>query len=203
MKQPGRRRADRQLLSRDAWLDAASEMVAEGGFDALRVLTLAARLAVTRGSFYWHFSDREDLVRGVLDNWLAWRRKRSASMRAVYQRDDPSDALRRMLHVGFGAASYSPRGLRIEVAVRDLAASDAYAAEVLAESDRMRHEHSEALFMRLCGDAHRARLLARVTYLMIAGSDLLLQGPGRNEPEVAAIEALVLELLAAAARPGS
>ena len=201
MKQPARHRADRQLLSREAWLDAASDVVAEGGFEALRVLTLAARLNVTRGSFYWHFTDRDDLVRGVLDGWLAWRRKRSASMRGIYQRDDPSDALRRMLHVGFGAARYSPRGLRIEVAVRDLAASNSYAAEVLTESDRMRHEHSEALFMRLCGDAARARLLARVTYLMIAGSDLILQGPSRNESEVAAIEALVLELLARATKP--
>jgi hypothetical protein len=121
-------------------------------------------------------------------------------MRTVFDREDPEDALRRLLHVGFGAARYSPRGLRIEVAVRELAVTDDYAGRVLAESDRMRHEHSEALFFRLCGDAERARLLARTTYLMIAGSDLMLQGRGRNETEVAAIEALVFDLLKQAAR---
>jgi hypothetical protein len=106
-----------------------------------------------------------------------------------------------MLHVGFGTARHSPRGIRIELAVRDLAASDEHAARVLAESDRMRHEHSENLFLRLCGDVERARLLARISYLLIAGSDLMLQGLGRNESEVASIEALVFELLSAAAHP--
>jgi AcrR family transcriptional regulator len=196
-----RRRSERDLLTRAAWLDAAADVVAAGGFNALSVLGLAKRLQVTRGSFYWHFKDRNDLVRGVLAEWLAWRRKRSSSLRSVFERDDPAESLGRLLHIGFGAARYSPRGMRIEAAVRDLAASDDHAAQILAQSDRARHEQTEALFFRLCHDEERARLLARVTYLIIAGSDLVMQGRSRNETEVAAIEAIVKELLQRAAQP--
>ena len=145
------------------------------------MLGLARRIGVTRGSFYWHFKDRSDLVRGVLDDWLAWRQKRSGSLRSVFEQDDPADSLGRLLHIGFGAARYSPRGMRIEVAVRDLAASDDHAAQILAQSDRVRHEQTEALFFRLCHDKERARLLARVTYLIIAGSDLVMQGRGATK----------------------
>jgi AcrR family transcriptional regulator len=198
-----RRRSERDLLTRSAWLDAAADVVAESGFASLSVLGLAKRLGVTRGSFYWHFKDREDLVHGVLDEWLAWRRKRSSSLRSVFDRDDPAESLRRLLHIGFGAARYSPRGMRIEAAVRDLAASNDYAAEILAQSDLARHEPTEALFFRLCHDKDRARVLARITYLLVAGSDLVLQGRGRNEQEVRAIEALVGELLERAATPAS
>ena len=56
-------------LTRDDWLDAAFAAVVEGGFDAVRVLTLAQRLGVTRGSFYWHFADHAELVAALLKRW--------------------------------------------------------------------------------------------------------------------------------------
>ena len=56
-------------LSRDDWLDAAFEIVAEQGFDSVRVLTLAKSLDVTRGSFYWHFSDHAELIAGLIERW--------------------------------------------------------------------------------------------------------------------------------------
>ena len=43
-------RADVPRLGRDDWLDAAFAAVVEGGFDNVRVLVLADRLGVTRGS---------------------------------------------------------------------------------------------------------------------------------------------------------
>src|SRR5262245_36782878 len=56
-------------LSRDAWVRAALEAIAEGGLAAVAVVPLAERLGVTKGSFYWHFRSRETLVEAALADW--------------------------------------------------------------------------------------------------------------------------------------
>ena len=44
--------------------------VVKSGFDHAKVLTLADALCVTRGSFYWHFSDHAQLFKALADRWL-------------------------------------------------------------------------------------------------------------------------------------
>lgn len=58
-----------QDLTRDGWVLASLAALAEGGIDAVRVERLAKRLNVSKGSFYWHFSDRSDLLSALLDRW--------------------------------------------------------------------------------------------------------------------------------------
>ena len=49
---------------------AALLAIAEGGTAAVAVETLAARLGATKGSFYWHFRNREHLLERILDHWM-------------------------------------------------------------------------------------------------------------------------------------
>jgi AcrR family transcriptional regulator len=56
-------------LSKQDWLAAALTALAEGGVGAVAVEPLAQRLGVTRGSFYWHFADRNALLREALEWW--------------------------------------------------------------------------------------------------------------------------------------
>jgi AcrR family transcriptional regulator len=176
-------------------LNAAGDAVAEGGFASLRVLDLAKRLGVTRGSFYWHFTDHADLVRALLDHWLDYRRERTALWSRLVTEDDPEQALIHSLQINFDEGRTSRRAIRIELAVREFAVRDPYAARVLAESDELRHARTAQLYTELTGDAERARLLALTSYLVIAGSDLLLQGPRRDEATVRGVRDLVTELL--------
>ena len=53
-------------LSRDSWIDAALELLLQSGPDAVAVQPIARRLGTTKGSFYWHFSSRDDLLRATL-----------------------------------------------------------------------------------------------------------------------------------------
>jgi AcrR family transcriptional regulator len=48
---PGRR------LTADDWIEAGFAVLADSGPNALRVDALCERLNVTKGSFYWHFTD--------------------------------------------------------------------------------------------------------------------------------------------------
>ena len=61
--------AGRRLLTRQDWVDAALGALAEGGVRAVAVGRLAKTLGATRGSFYWHFSDRDELVVAALEHW--------------------------------------------------------------------------------------------------------------------------------------
>ena len=56
-------------LSREDWIDAAVEALREGGVGAVAALPLAARLGATRGSFYWHFGSRDELLAEALSYW--------------------------------------------------------------------------------------------------------------------------------------
>jgi len=46
-------------------------MIAQEGVGALAVEALARRLGVTKGSFYWHFKNREALLQAALNRWEA------------------------------------------------------------------------------------------------------------------------------------
>jgi AcrR family transcriptional regulator len=56
-------------LGRQEWLRAARLALLRGGPGEVRVERLACDLRVTKGSFYWHFKDREELLELLLREW--------------------------------------------------------------------------------------------------------------------------------------
>ena len=64
MRKTGERR-----LSPDDWARAALGAIARGGVGAVAVETVAAELGATKGSFYWHFKNRDALIQAALDRW--------------------------------------------------------------------------------------------------------------------------------------
>ncbi|HEX2772809.1 MAG TPA: TetR/AcrR family transcriptional regulator [Micromonosporaceae bacterium] len=62
-------KAQRRQLTRDDWAAAAAKALAAGGVAAVAVEPIAAQLGATKGSFYWHFANREALLRAALEHW--------------------------------------------------------------------------------------------------------------------------------------
>jgi AcrR family transcriptional regulator len=56
-------------LTRDDWITAALVAIADGGLAAVGVEPLAARLGATKGSFYWHFENRDALLGAAISRW--------------------------------------------------------------------------------------------------------------------------------------
>jgi AcrR family transcriptional regulator len=56
-------------LTREDWMREALQVLVEGGPAMLSIEKLAAELGVSRGSFYWHFKNREDFIAAVLQHW--------------------------------------------------------------------------------------------------------------------------------------
>lgn len=86
------------LTPRD-WARAALAAIARGGIAAVAVENVAADLGTTKGSFYWHFKDRDALVRAALDMW-----EQSGTESVIEELDhepDPAERLRRLLQGSF------------------------------------------------------------------------------------------------------
>ncbi len=62
-----------QLPTSERWAEEAIDVLAKEGVTGLRVEVLAKRCGVTKGSFYWHFKDRQALLDGVLEQWKIGR----------------------------------------------------------------------------------------------------------------------------------
>ena len=56
-------------LTRDDWVTAALAAITGGGLAAVAVEPLAARLGATKGSFYWHFENRDALLEAAIGRW--------------------------------------------------------------------------------------------------------------------------------------
>jgi AcrR family transcriptional regulator len=56
-------------LTREDWITAALGAIADGGLAAVGVEPLAARLGATKGSFYWHFENRDALLEAAIRRW--------------------------------------------------------------------------------------------------------------------------------------
>lgn len=80
-----------ERLDRDAWVRAGLDALEEGGVDAVAAASLATALGVTRGSFYWHFSSRAELLDAVLALWE--RQHSDAVLERLAAVDDPRERL--------------------------------------------------------------------------------------------------------------
>lgn len=111
------------------WIDAASTRLAQHGVEALRVESLARELRVSKGSFYWHFRDRADLLERVLAGWeadeLRWMEDKQLESMA---------AARRWATIVEMTAD--PERVRMRVAIRAWARADERVAARVVEIEK-------------------------------------------------------------------
>lgn len=176
-----REAATRSSLTPEVWIDAATEVLVDQGIDHVRVDVLANQLGVTRGSFYWHFRDREDLLRRVL---ASWREQATIQLTARLEsaREDPRELLRDVLTLPFRGRA-AVRAARIELAIRAWARRDAMAREALDEADASRIDYHRQLFEALGFAPAEARQRAFVTYGYEVAESLLPRQGSADERE--------------------
>lgn len=158
------------MLDRDAWIKGAIAIVADHGADGLRVEALAKRLGVTKGSFYWHFKDRRDLVDAVLN---LWRDGRIKDIRKQTQAE-PGGEVAALLHtIDVYASARSRKGIHIELAMRDWARRDAQAAAVVEEVDAERLACACRLFLACGLKEEEAKARSVMLYAYVFGVSLM------------------------------
>lgn len=174
--------AARTPLTPDDWITAATEVLVDQGIDRVRVDLLASTLGVTRGSFYWHFRDREDLLRRVLQ---AWRAQATENLTARLERAhaDPMAQLRDVISLPFRGRS-AARAARIELAIRAWARRDEMARHAVDEADAARIGYIAQIFSSLGFGILEARSRAFLLYAYVVGeSQMPNQGTANTRTE--------------------
>jgi AcrR family transcriptional regulator len=174
--------ASRPTLTPDAWIDAATEVLVDQGIDHVRVDVLAGQLGVTRGSFYWHFKDREELLRRVLQAWHDSATEQ-LTRRLAEASNDPHEQLRDVASLPFRGRA-AARAARIELAIRAWARRDEMARRAVDEADASRIAYHAQLFSALGFAPGEARIRAFLLYSYeVAESLLNRQGTAAQKQE--------------------
>ncbi len=160
----------RTQLDRGDWIHGAFDVLAEHGVGGLRVEVLAKTFGITKGSFYWHFKDRQDLLSAVLETW------REGRIRDIFKQTtaEPGKERERLHHViDVYASSRNRRGIAIELAVRDWARRDAEAHAVVEEVDACRLECTRKLFVSCGLSDDEAKSRSVMLYAYVFGQSLM------------------------------
>lgn len=105
-RQRGQQAAGKPRLSAEDWADAALAAISEGGLAAVAVEPLAVRLGATKGSFYWHFANRDALIEAALERWA--QSETEAVIAELESEPDPERRLRRLFSEAMAAAAQDP-----------------------------------------------------------------------------------------------
>jgi AcrR family transcriptional regulator len=148
--------------------------LASHGVDGVRVEVLAKRLGVTKGSFYWHFKDRDALLAMTLERW-----RRRATL-ALIERIDrgamtPAERLRQILQLPFRGRR-AAQAASVELAVRLWGRGDPRARVTLEEVDELRLRYISQVFVDAGAPADEARARAILAYAYQQAGAALTQG---------------------------
>jgi AcrR family transcriptional regulator len=163
----------RRRLSRQDWITAALAAIAEGGLAALAVEPLALRLGTSKGSFYWHFENRDALLAAALAHW---EEQYTAAVTAENTRAaaDPVRRLRLLIRRVTTLAETD------SVYVALIATADHPAvAPVLTRITEQRIDYTAALFRDIGFPAREARYRSLLAYSAHLGhTELARSAPG-------------------------
>ena len=155
----GAAQPDRNQLQRFDWLLKALEIFVEEGIDAVRVTRLADELTVTRGSFYWHFSNRDDLIDALVDYW---RDKNTSSLIDAFEgAASLSDGIFRFFETCLDPTVFDPR---LDLAIREWSRRSEKIRTEMDAADNARIESITEFFKRFDYPMPDAFIRARVLY---------------------------------------
>jgi AcrR family transcriptional regulator len=160
----------RTQLDPERWIELGIDVLAKEGISGLRIEVLAKRCGVTKGSFYWHFKDRQALLAAILERWKEGRIRDIEKTTAVapgMERDQ--------LHFAIDVygASRNRKGMAIELAVRDWARHDAQAAAVVESVDLYRLDCTRKLFVATGMSDADAKSRSLLLYACVFGLSLM------------------------------
>ncbi len=156
--------AQRNQLQRFDWLQAALEIFVAEGIDEVRITRLADELGVTRGSFYWHFANRNDLIDALV---AFWREKNTrAIVNAIEDVASLSEGIFNFFETCLDVDSFDPR---LDLAIREWARRSQRIREALDAEDNARIQALSDFYSRFGYPMPQAFIRARVIYFAQIG----------------------------------
>lgn len=154
-------------LRREDWVLAALATLAEKGIEAVKVERLARSLKVSKGSFYWHFVDRPDLLSALLDLW-----ERDFTAQLIANAAPLPTPRQRLQAVGDEALEATMDGVDVaaaEGAFSAWAVLDPQAGARVRAVEARRIDYLVGELIEMGASAAKAELLAKGVYLALLG----------------------------------
>lgn len=153
------------------WIDAGLSELGRSGIEGVRVEVLAENLGITKGGFYRRFKDRQALLDAMLEKWT------HARIAAVQEHglrggENPRDRIATIVKIYTGRIN--PKGMEIELAIRQWARSDSAAATAVLKVDAARLKVPEKIYKEMGLPPKKARAHAVLLYSFVFGQSLIL-----------------------------
>lgn len=156
----------KRTLAREDWVEAARKELIARGVAAVAVVRLARNLRVTRGSFYWHFSNHQELLRALLQ---LWEHSNTRPFEEALTREGPRIGHQEffsIINLYLEEDRYNPA---FDTAVRNWARTSKVAAAAVRRVDARRIEILHRIFIDLGYADPEALVRARITYFHQVG----------------------------------
>ena len=161
-------------LTKDDWLTHGLRTLAKDGANALKVGPMAAKLKVSRGSFYWHFGDIADFRTQLLRSWQ--ERSTEQVIRDLDTRKAEPDRLKQFMKRAFAARRDLDR------AVRSWAADDEEAARIVAAVDARRVAYIAKMLVGAGVESKQALGRAAFLYWAYLGQPIVMDSRHSSIP---------------------
>lgn len=176
-------KSQKVMLTAQDWAEAALDAIGRRGVEGVAVEPLARELGVTKGSFYWHFANREALLVAALQCWEA--RETDEVLERVQQETDPRARIKRLIT----EVNTSKRASRVYLALSSTA-KPAFVRDYVERVSKRRLDFIIDCYAALGLSADNARQWALMTFSVFLGAlqirrDLPSEWPSADEPAFA------------------
>ncbi len=169
---------ERVRLSKESWLSHTLTKIGEIGVANIQVESLAKELNVTKGSFYWHFQNRDALLSETLEYWYKSATK-AIGLAAQRNFDEPVDRLRYFFTLAFNRRPDVPGG-PIERALHEWARMSEIAEQTTRQVDEDRVSLIADAYAELGMKEDQARQTATMALAQITGLNILSRSKGKR-----------------------
>lgn len=133
----------RRGVSKAEWLEAGLRYLAKGSVNSLTVEVLAKDLGIAKSGFYWHFKNRDELLRDLLKYWIH-EITEVVTINEKFLAMEPKARLQKTAEMLFDYQL-----TRWEMAFRQWALEDRETAKVVRKANRMRMKYLLLAFNEL------------------------------------------------------
>lgn len=156
-------------ISREEWIQGAAEVFGRDGAEQLRIEKLAKELGVSKGSFYWHFKDRDELLEAVVSTW-----EKHGTLEIIRQVSaaggPPEERLWHLMQIAFSAPLAADA---FEIEVRTFAMHSKMAEAMVARVDEARLKFVTNLLVEQGLSRKAAKWRAALFYRTLVGDYLM------------------------------
>lgn len=157
----------RVVFDAQSWIEQGFKALKNEGLNKFSVEAMANQAGITKGSFYWHFRDRETFFKAIVDNWLE-RQHAIIEDFSQHGHSDPKqqlwDIMQYILH----------KNTDHDIAMRSWVQHYDYAHLAVKQIDRIRIEYLQKLFRKMGLDKDKAKLRAHMLYFYQVGEHAIL-----------------------------